>query len=279
MTEYIETFLGNIKGPKGDPANVSIKGSYPTLQDLQNDYPEGETGDSWSVGDGTDNRIYVWNEDKEEWQDIGPLSADMTNKADKFERIDKIEYAQGKTFEAIRKNTEYGPNFLITFNNESKDMIHAIRIKSYTIEFIKDYEGLSEDVIDITTTEWITLDELLTHASDLNPKIKYINTDSWTNYPQIELKFADETFGIYNTEDVFNYFKNNELTKEQIENILSNVDLTDYFTKSEIEQMLGDLSNDYNDLINKPDIPKLHIKKSADFKLSELPEGDWGGVV
>ena len=73
------------------------------------------------------------------------------------------------------------------------------------------------------------------------------------------------------------------------------LDLTDYFTKTEIQTLLDDklneedllevlnlanvaLSGNYNDLINKPDIPKLIVKEKNDFKASELPPGTWGGI-
>lgn len=55
-------------GPQGPPGS-SIKGSYPTLADLQAAHPVGQVGDAYLVaGD-----MYVWDADTQDWLNVGSL--------------------------------------------------------------------------------------------------------------------------------------------------------------------------------------------------------------
>lgn len=69
--------LANIKGAKGDQGDVgpkgetgaplSIKGSFPTLDELQEQHPAGQLGDAYMVG----THLYSWNGSA--WQDVGDI--------------------------------------------------------------------------------------------------------------------------------------------------------------------------------------------------------------
>ena len=69
--------LTSIRGPKGDQGDVgpkgetgaplSIKGSFPTLDELQEQHPAGQLGDAYMVG----THLYSWNGSA--WQDVGDI--------------------------------------------------------------------------------------------------------------------------------------------------------------------------------------------------------------
>lgn len=69
--------LTSLKGPKGDQGDVgpkgetgaplSIKGSFPTLDELQEQHPVGQLGDAYMVG----THLYSWNGSA--WQDVGDI--------------------------------------------------------------------------------------------------------------------------------------------------------------------------------------------------------------
>ena len=69
--------LASIKGAKGDQGDVgpkgetgaplSIKGSFPTLDELQEQHPAGQLGDAYMVG----THLYSWNGSA--WQDVGDI--------------------------------------------------------------------------------------------------------------------------------------------------------------------------------------------------------------
>lgn len=69
--------LASIKGAKGDQGDVgpkgetgaplSIKGSFPTLDELQEQHPAGQLGDAYMVG----MHLYSWNGSA--WQDVGDI--------------------------------------------------------------------------------------------------------------------------------------------------------------------------------------------------------------
>lgn len=64
----------NIKGPKGDDGtSFIIKGMYPTFEDLQLAHPIGNPGDAYAIGTDTDNIIYIWSVETNEWISIGKI--------------------------------------------------------------------------------------------------------------------------------------------------------------------------------------------------------------
>lgn len=78
--------LTSIKGPKGDQGDVgpkgdtgaplSIKGSFPTLDELQEQHPVGQLGDAYMVG----THLYSWNGSA--WQDVGDIKGPKGDKGD-----------------------------------------------------------------------------------------------------------------------------------------------------------------------------------------------------
>lgn len=78
--------LTSIKGPKGDQgvagpkgetgAPLSIKGSFPTLEELQERHPVGQLGDAYMVG----THLYSWNGSA--WQDVGDIKGPKGDKGD-----------------------------------------------------------------------------------------------------------------------------------------------------------------------------------------------------
>lgn len=78
--------LASIKGAKGDQgdagpkgetgAPLSIKGSFPTLDELQEQHPVGQLGDAYMVG----THLYSWNGSA--WQDVGDIKGPKGDKGD-----------------------------------------------------------------------------------------------------------------------------------------------------------------------------------------------------
>lgn len=78
--------LASIKGAKGDQGDVgpqgdtgaplSIKGSFPTLDELQEQNPVGQLGDAYMVG----THLYSWNGSA--WQDVGDIKGPKGDKGD-----------------------------------------------------------------------------------------------------------------------------------------------------------------------------------------------------
>ena len=67
-------------GPQGesgkdgvDGTSFTIKGRFDTLESLTAAHPAAAPGDAYAVGTAEDNRIYLWSEDTQQWQDVGPL--------------------------------------------------------------------------------------------------------------------------------------------------------------------------------------------------------------
>lgn len=75
-----------IQGPKGDQGDVgpkgetgaalAIKGSYPSLEELQEQHPAGALGDAYMVG----THLYSWNGST--WQDVGDIKGPKGDKGD-----------------------------------------------------------------------------------------------------------------------------------------------------------------------------------------------------
>lgn len=66
-----------IRGAKGDTgAPLSIKGSFPTLDELQEQHPVGQLGDAYMVG----THLYSWNGSA--WQDVGDIKGPKGDKGD-----------------------------------------------------------------------------------------------------------------------------------------------------------------------------------------------------
>lgn len=64
-------------GPKGETgAPLSIKGSFPTLDELQEQHPVGQLGDAYMVG----THLYSWNGSA--WQDVGDIKGPKGDKGD-----------------------------------------------------------------------------------------------------------------------------------------------------------------------------------------------------
>lgn len=64
-------------GPKGETgAPLSIKGSFPTLDELQEQHPAGQLGDAYMVG----THLYSWNGSA--WQDVGDIKGPKGDKGD-----------------------------------------------------------------------------------------------------------------------------------------------------------------------------------------------------
>lgn len=65
------------RGPQGDTgAPLSIKGSFPTLDELQEQHPVGQLGDAYLVG----THLYSWNGSA--WQDVGDIKGPKGDKGD-----------------------------------------------------------------------------------------------------------------------------------------------------------------------------------------------------
>lgn len=67
-------WLESLKGANGvNGASFTIKGLYPTYDDLISAHPTGEAGDAYAVGDSDYNEIYNWSVDNQEWENLGSL--------------------------------------------------------------------------------------------------------------------------------------------------------------------------------------------------------------
>ena len=117
--------LQGIQGPQGlkgeqgipgkdgiDGKSFTIKGLYPTLSDLINEHPIGNSGDAWSIGSNEDNTVYIWNEDTSQWTEIGSIRGPIGPqgiqgvpgaKGEKGSEIEDISVSQifegGRTYE------------------------------------------------------------------------------------------------------------------------------------------------------------------------------------
>lgn len=64
----------NVTIPVGKSGTgLTIRGLYPSLEDLLSAHPMGNVGDAYAIGTDADNTIYLWHEDAEEWVNIGKL--------------------------------------------------------------------------------------------------------------------------------------------------------------------------------------------------------------
>lgn len=76
-----------IRGPQGDTgAPLSIKGSFPTLDELQEQHPVGQLGDAYMVG----THLYSWNGSA--WQDVGDIKGPKGDKGDRGESYNPDYY-------------------------------------------------------------------------------------------------------------------------------------------------------------------------------------------
>lgn len=67
-------WLESLKGQDGtNGASFTIKGLYPTYDDLIDAHPTGEAGDAYAVGDSDYNEIYNWSVDNLSWENLGSL--------------------------------------------------------------------------------------------------------------------------------------------------------------------------------------------------------------
>lgn len=88
LTKTDDIVTPNLKGPKGDSGNSFIvKGTFPTIEALQEAIPVGQEGDAYIVGLTNparslrvllqdireNNTVYIWDTVNEEWSDVGPL--------------------------------------------------------------------------------------------------------------------------------------------------------------------------------------------------------------
>lgn len=57
-------------GPKGDPgANINIRGSFSSLDELKKRYPAGRAGDTYFIN----GYLYYWNDDNKSWENAGHI--------------------------------------------------------------------------------------------------------------------------------------------------------------------------------------------------------------
>lgn len=56
-----------------DGNGLIINGLYATLDELKAAHPSASAGDAYSVGTSDSNEVYIWNEEAQEWQSLGPL--------------------------------------------------------------------------------------------------------------------------------------------------------------------------------------------------------------
>lgn len=67
-----------LRGDDGaDGRSFTVLARYGTLLELQNIHPAGQPGDAYAIGTAEDNRIFIWDQDRQEWSDIGGLQGPM----------------------------------------------------------------------------------------------------------------------------------------------------------------------------------------------------------
>ncbi len=127
--------------PKGqDGTNVTILGSYDSLEELKREKPIGKTGESFLVG----GDLYVWSSNEEKWKDVGQIKGPKGEKGDPFtyddftkEQLENLKGEKGDTGPKGDKG-ETGPAgpliipaaSFITFDIE--DPITGIRVNKNT---------------------------------------------------------------------------------------------------------------------------------------------------
>lgn len=62
------------RGPAGeDGRSFTVRSIYADLSALLAAHPEGTAGDAYAVGTAAENSIYLWDADREQWSEVGPL--------------------------------------------------------------------------------------------------------------------------------------------------------------------------------------------------------------
>ena len=74
----LDEWLASLKGERGEPGfGLIIKELYATEEELLAAHTSGEPGDYYAVGDEDDNVIYFWDEDNQQWQNLGSLKGEQ----------------------------------------------------------------------------------------------------------------------------------------------------------------------------------------------------------
>ena len=73
----IDEWLASLKGERGEPGfGIIIKELYATEEELLGAHASGEPGDYYAVGNESNNVIYFWDEDNQQWQNLGSLKGE-----------------------------------------------------------------------------------------------------------------------------------------------------------------------------------------------------------
>lgn len=68
-------------GPAGKPGedgtSFTVSGRYNTLEALKSAHPFGNLGEAYAVGTAEKNNVYVWSDDFNDWDNVGPLRGEQ----------------------------------------------------------------------------------------------------------------------------------------------------------------------------------------------------------
>ncbi len=182
------------KGEKGDPGkdgsdgkSFVVMGHYNSIIDLRAAHPSGEEGDAYSVGTDGDNVVYVWDINKNDWSDIGPIIGPPGEKGDpgdpgeagigvpkggaegQFLRkrstadydteFADIEVSWGKVVGVLSDQTDLN-NVLNSFQSSITNINKQVQSTTKTItiqpsEFVEGVYTLSDDLITETSNQEI----------------------------------------------------------------------------------------------------------------------------
>lgn len=131
----------NIRGPKGlrgekgltgEPGRgLTLLGTYSTLNDLKTAVPTPSQGDIYNVGTSAPYDLYMWDDAKGDWLDIGQLQGVKGDKGDTGDRYN-ISYAwDGSAYKVIlykngaKANTNTHLYFYLSYNPQELNYSHV----------------------------------------------------------------------------------------------------------------------------------------------------------
>lgn len=90
------------QGPAGaDGRSFTVKSSYETEEELRAAHPEGQAGDAYFVGTTQDNVLFIWDVERADWTNVGPIQGLKGDKGDKGDAFTYEDFTE-EELEALK---------------------------------------------------------------------------------------------------------------------------------------------------------------------------------